>query len=192
VRPVVAWPAFVGMTACLALAACTRLGVPPSGAVGRSGAATATSGAPGTTVVPATSTEPQDQQILSAWSAAERAFDTAALTADAAEPALAATMVEPQLDVERSWLASLRAQGQIATGQITFGPALVRHGPSGAVQVQSCAHDAEIVVSASTGQPVAGIAGEVADELVTATMVSSGGEWKLEAQTVGVGQCAAS
>ncbi len=101
-------------------------------------------------------------------------------------------MVEPQLDVVRSWLASIHAQGEIATGQISFGPAQVQHGPSGTVQVQSCAHDAEIVVTASTGQPVPGIAGEVADELVTATMVSNGGEWKLEAQTVGVGQCTGS
>jgi hypothetical protein len=55
--------------------------------------------------------------------------------------------------------------------------------------VRACAHDEEIVVSATTGQPAPGNPGHSDFELFESTMTLTGGEWKLETQHVGAGQC---
>jgi hypothetical protein len=128
-------------------------------------------------------------QIVAAWLSAEQAFATAALTSDPSEPDLAATTVDPQLTWTRSLLARMRAAGQIARGRIHYGPPSVKLVGPGEATVQSCADDAEIVISASTGSPAPGVPGQVDFELFDSTMELSGGEWRLVTQRVGVGQC---
>lgn len=128
-------------------------------------------------------------QIVSSWVAAQQAFDSAALTADPNEPALAVTTISPQLDATRSLLAAMRSSGQIAKGEARYGIPKIVMMATGLASVESCVHDAEIVVSASTGTPVPGVSGSVAFELLTSTMELSGGGWKLMTQSVGVGQC---
>jgi hypothetical protein len=128
-------------------------------------------------------------QIVAAWLSAEQAFDTAALTSDPSEPDLVATTVDPQLAWTRSLLARMRAAGQIARGRIHYGPPSVKLVGPGEATVQSCADDAEIVISASTGSPAPGVPGQVDFELFDSTMELSGGEWRLVTQRVGVGQC---
>jgi hypothetical protein len=128
-------------------------------------------------------------QIVSAWLSAQRAFGTAALTSDPSEPALAATTVAPQLDWTRALLARMRIAGEISKGPVQYGqPKVVAFSANQAV-VQSCEHDAEIAISAASGQPVPGMPGQVDFELFTSTMELTRSGWKLSTQTVGVGQC---
>jgi hypothetical protein len=177
----------------LLLSACGRVPEPPTGQ------AMGTDTARGIHRVPSTSTSRTPErssdrsvladQIVAAWLSAEQAFATAALTSDPTEPDLAATTVDPQLTWTQSLLARMRAAGQIARGPIHYGPPSVTLVGADEATVQSCADDAEIVVSASTGSPAPGVPGQVDFELFDSTMELSGGEWRLVTQRVGVGQC---
>ena len=176
-------------TCLLVLTACANVRDP---AAGRAMKADRSLDIPGPVAssVPATSDRlVLSSQIVSAWFSAQQAFETAALTADPFEPDLAVTTMDPQLTSTRSLLARMRAAGQIARGGVRYGRPVVKLiGPDEAI-VQSCAHDAEIVVSASTGAPAPGVPGQVDFELFDSTMELSDGEWRLVTQQVGVGQC---
>jgi len=127
--------------------------------------------------------------IVSAWLAAESAFENAARTPDPSVPELAATTVAPQLPWSQSLLAQMAAAGEGAEGPVEYGhPQVVSRSATRAV-VRSCLHDQEVVISLADGQPVAGPAGQVAYELFESTMVRTDSGWKLEAQTIGVGRC---
>lgn len=130
--------------------------------------------------------------VISAWIAAELAFENAARTADATAPELAATTVAPQLPSSELLLTLIRLAGEVATGPVAFGdPQVVTLGPDLAT-VRACVHDSEVVVSAATGRPVPGMLGQVDFELFSSTMELTASGWKLADQTVGVGQCSGS
>ncbi len=121
--------------------------------------------------------------------AAERAFENAARTPDPSAPELAATTVAPQLPWSQSLLAQMAAAREGAEGTVEYGrPQVVSRSAASAV-VRSCLHDQEVVISLDDGQPVPGPAGQVAYELFQSTMVRIDSGWKLETQTIGVGQC---
>ena len=127
--------------------------------------------------------------VISAWTAAQLAFENAVRTADATAPELAATTVVPQLAWAESFLTLVRAAGEVATGPVAFGdPRVVSQGPDLAT-VWACVHDSEVVISAATGRPVAGVLGQVDDELFTSVMERTASGWKLANQSVEVGQC---
>lgn len=128
-------------------------------------------------------------QILSAWLAAEKSFDTAALAADADQPDLAATTIAPQLTWSQTLLQRMKGSDQIARGAVNYGkPEVVRNSADSAT-VTSCVYDAEIVVSVGSGRPVPGIPGQVDHELFESIMRSTTTGWKLSTQTVGVDRC---
>jgi hypothetical protein len=127
--------------------------------------------------------------VVSAWMSAEEAFGTAALSGNPDEPSLAATTVASQLDWSRALLVRMRADGQVARGPVIYGHPRVTMLRNDLATVESCADDAEIVVSATSGQAVPGIPGQVDFELFSSTMHRTGGVWELETQSVGVGQC---
>lgn len=127
--------------------------------------------------------------IVSAWLAAEQAFENAARTPDPSAPELAATTVAPQLAWSQSILAQMAAAGEGAEGPVGYGhPQVVSQTATRAI-VRTCMHDQEVVISLTDGEPVPGPAGQVAYELFESTMVSVDSGWKLESQTIGVGQC---
>jgi hypothetical protein len=127
--------------------------------------------------------------VISAWIAAQLAFENAVRTADATAPELAATSVVPQLAWAESFLTLVRAAGEVATGPVAFGdPQVVSQGPDLAT-VRACVHDGEVVISAATGRPVAGVLGQVDYELFTSVMERTASGWKLANQSVEVGQC---
>lgn len=173
----------------LLLSACGRVPDPPTGQVMRTETARGTAGVTSASTSRTSDRSVLSDQIVAAWLSAEQAFDTAALTSDPSEPDLVATTVDPQLAWTRSLLARMRAAGQIARGRIHYGPPSVKLVGPGEATVQSCADDAEIVISASTGSPAPGVPGQVDFELFDSTMELSGGEWRLVTQRVGVGQC---
>jgi hypothetical protein len=101
-------------------------------------------------------------------------------------------MVSPLLDSVRTNLAQLQAQGDIAKGPIYFGNPHITARGTGGTEVVSCIHDEEIGIVAKTGQPVPGVAGQAAFELVTSIMQSTSDGWKQADQTVEVSNCATS
>jgi hypothetical protein len=131
----------------------------------------------------------ESSQVLSAWWAAQEAFDTAALTADSYQPSLAATTVSPQLDLSRLLLEQMAAAGELGQGSVDNGHPRVLAIDGNVATVRSCVDDSEIAVFAATGQPVPGILGEKDFELFTSTMERGTNGWKLSAQALGVGQC---
>ena len=128
-------------------------------------------------------------QIVAAWLASQRAFETAALTADPSEPALAATTIDPQLSSTRALLDKMHAAGQIARGTRHYGKPTVLAFQANVAIVRSCDYDTEVAVWAASGQPVPGVPGQVDFVWVTSTMELTGTGWKLFTQTVGTGQC---
>ena len=80
-----------------------------------------------------TSPSPATNTIISAWFAAQRAFDAAAIDSDAHSPRLAATMISPQLEHVRENLQTFASLGYGARGPTYFGKPKVRdqsRGPS--------------------------------------------------------------
>ncbi len=143
----------------------------------------------------ASPSSPTDQAsespVISAWIAAQRAFEDSVRTADATAPELSATTVTPQLSWAESFVTLVRMAGEVARGPVAFGdPQVVRQGPRLAT-VRACVHDDEIVVSATTGHPVTGVLGQVDVELFTSIMERTASGWKLANQSVEVGQCSA-
>jgi hypothetical protein len=131
-----------------------------------------------------------DDEIASAWQAAEYAFEAAVRSADPFQPDLQATTVEPLLGEIRQMLAQMQSDGEIATGPVHLGaPKIVTVGAEAAT-VTSCAWDAEIVVLAATSEPVPGILGQVEVERITSTMERTVSGWKLAEQTVEADPCA--
>ncbi|MGB7050683.1 MAG: hypothetical protein WBG41_03860 [Acidimicrobiales bacterium] len=128
-------------------------------------------------------------EIVAAWRSAEQAFEDAALVPNPAEPALEATTVDPQLSFTQALLGGMQASREVARGPVDLGEPRVVASTANEATVRSCLHDAEVVVSKTTGQPVSGIEGRVADELVVSLMVKTEGEWMLSDQTVREDEC---
>ena len=64
---------------------------------------------------------PPASPVVSAWLAAEVAFEEAALTADPDQPDLAATTVAPQLPWSQSLLAQMQSSGEVSRGPVDHG-----------------------------------------------------------------------
>ncbi len=127
--------------------------------------------------------------IVSAWIAAEQAFDDAARSADPDQPELAATTIDPQLTWSQEVLTQMRQGGQVAVGLNRFGHPRVLSNRGGLATVEACAHDAEIVVQVATGIPVPGEPGQVDDDHFVSTMQLTATGWKLADQSVEANQC---
>ena len=151
-------------------------------AAGTSAVAGTVAGTPGNSSI-------DSEQVVAAWIAAQQAFDSAALSADPSTPGLAATTVPPQIDASRSLLEQMSEADEHAEGVVRFGTPRVVSMQATLAEVRSCVHDGEIVVSATSGVPVAGVLGEVDYELFESTMESTPDGWKLMTQTVGAGAC---
>jgi hypothetical protein len=179
-----------GLALCaLSTAACTHSRSSATGRANGVGRSRGTVPPPSPDGGPPASRALKSTQILSAWWAAEEAFDTAALTDDSDQPSLAATTVSPQLDLTRLLLEQMAAAGEQAQGSIDNGHPRVVAIDGDVATVRSCVDDTEIAVFAATGRPVPGLLGEKDRELFTSTMQQGANGWKLSAQTLGVGQC---
>lgn len=130
--------------------------------------------------------------IISAYSASWNAFDHAAQTSDANDPALAATMVDPLLSAVRQNLATWRQQGIVNTGGMATQPHVDSMTPTSAVVID-CAYSTLIEVYSSTGQPVPGQPGGTAPEYdgVRSTLLLTAQGWKVSDQKLQLGSCPA-
>lgn len=124
-------------------------------------------------------------QIASGWLAAERAFESAARSADAYEPDLLATTAAPILATATGYLQHMRASDEIATGPpADLGSPVVAQVSARLATVEDCAYDSEIVVDRLTRRPVSGIAGQIEHERFSSVMERTTTGWELAEQSV--------
>ena len=126
--------------------------------------------------------------VLAAYRAGWAAFEQALATANPADPALAATMVDPQLQRVKANLLADQRQGMVGRGTTTLHPRVVSIAGSTATVVD-CAYSQAELFYESTGKPVPPVTPPENDG-VTATLVLTGGKWKVYKQIVTDGKCA--
>ncbi len=137
---------------------------------------------------PTTTTDPVGTAVLQAYRAGWAAFEHALTDANPEDPALMATMVAPQLTGVRANLLADQQQGMVGRGTFTLHPKIASLTATTATVVD-CAYSTSVLVYAKTGKPVPPITPPENDG-VQATLVLTGGTWKVSKQTVTDGKCA--
>jgi hypothetical protein len=142
-----------------------------------------------TTSIPAATTtlDPTAAAVLSAYRAGWAAFEQALSTADAADPALAATMVAPMLQEVRRNLVSDQVNGIVGRGGVQLHPR-VAHVTATSATVVDCSYSTSELVYSSSGKPVPPVTPPEHDG-VLATLTFVGATWKVSDQTVTEGTC---
>jgi len=143
-----------------------------------------------TTSIPVTSTtfDPTSVAVLSAYRAGWAAFEHALTTANPSDPALVATMVEPQLQSVKANLFADKRAGMVGRGTTTLHPKVMALSATTATVVD-CAHSTAELIYASSGKPVPPVTPPENDG-VRASLVLSGSTWKVSKQKVTEGTCA--
>jgi hypothetical protein len=146
--------------------------------------------APATTSPASTSstTTSQAAAVLAAYRASWTAFEQALADANPNAPALAATMIDPQLQGVKANLLSDQIHGMIGQGTFTLHPRITSLTATTATVVD-CAYSTAELVYKTTGKPVPPITPPENDG-VTSTLVLTDGAWKVYKQTVTDGSCA--
>lgn len=126
--------------------------------------------------------------VLAAYRAASGAFEQALATANPADPALATTMVDPQLQSVKANLLADQRQGIVGRGSVTLHPKLLTLSGSTATVID-CAYSTTELVYKATGKAVPPVTPPENDG-IRATLDLTGGSWKLAKQTVMEGSCA--
>lgn len=137
---------------------------------------------------PTTTTDPAEASVLAAYRAASAAFEQALATANPAFPALATTMVDPQLQSVKANLFADQRQEIVGRGAVALHPKLAALSGSTATVVD-CAYSTTELVFKATGKPVPPVTPPENDG-IRATLVLTGGAWKVAKQTVTEGSCA--
>jgi len=135
-----------------------------------------------------TTADPVAASVLAAYRASSAAFEQALATANPADPALAATMVDPQLQSVKANLLADQRQGIVGRGTVTLHPKVVAISGSTAMVVDCVYSTSELVYEAS-GKPVPPVTPPENDG-IRATLDLTGGSWKLAEQAVTEGSCA--
>ena len=125
--------------------------------------------------------------VLAAYRASSAAFAQALATANPADPALATTMVDPQLQSVKANLLADQRQGIVGRGTVTLHPKVVAISGSTATVVD-CVYSTSELVYEATGKPVPPVTPPENDG-IRATLDLTGGSWKLAKQTVTEGSC---
>lgn len=121
-----------------------------------------------------------DSAITAGWRAAFEAFDVASRTENWTSPALAATVVQPQLGIDTHNLMLENEAGYIAVGHDTVLRVNVVKRSGQVATVVACTDEHEIVVSGSTHEPVPGVLGAPGLAGFTSIMVETPSGWKIE------------
>ena len=170
----------------LVLSACAST---PSGAPSTTG----TKAPIASTSIPATTTTttlvPTSATVLNAYRAGWVAYDQALATANAYDPSLAATMVDPLLQKVRANLLGDRNDGIVGRGNVELHPKITSLTSTTATVVD-CTYSSSELVYATTGKPVPPVTPPENDG-VRSILVLSGSRWKVSQQSVTEGQCPA-
>jgi len=135
-----------------------------------------------------TTTDPVGTAVLQAYRAGWAAFEHALTDANPEDPALMATMVDPELQQVKANLLADQRQGMVGHGTTTLHPKIVALSATSAT-VTDCAYSTAELVYQATGKPVPPVTPPENDG-VTSTLVLSGGTWKVYKQIVTDGKCA--
>ncbi len=163
----------------LFLGACGGGSVPPAG---HAGASPPTFRRPTSSVV-----DPASVAVLQAYRAGWAAYDRALATANAYDPGLPATMVDPLLQKVRANLLADRNGGIVGRGSVVLHPK-VASLTAGTASVVDCTVSSSELVYAATGKPVPPLTPPQHDGVQT-TLVLTGGVWKVSQQAVSEGKC---
>ena len=125
--------------------------------------------------------------MLAAYRAGWGAFEQALADANPADPALPATMVDPQLPRVKANLLADQRQGMVGRGTTTLHPKITALSATSATVVD-CAYSTAELVYQATGKPVPPVTPPENDG-VTSTLVLAGGTWKVAKQIVTEGKC---
>ena len=126
--------------------------------------------------------------VLAAYRVGWAAFEHALADANPEDPALAATMVDPQLQQVKANLLADQREGMVGRGTTTLHPKITALSATSATVVD-CAYSTAELVYQATGKPVPPVTPPENDG-VTSTLVLSGGTWKVAKQIVTDGKCA--
>ncbi|MDA8285803.1 MAG: hypothetical protein M0Z42_21435 [Actinomycetota bacterium] len=129
-----------------------------------------------------------DAAVLAAYRAGWAAFEHALADANPEDPALSATMVDPQLQQVKANLLADQRQGMVGRGTTTLHPKISALSATSATVVD-CAYSTAELVYQATGKSVPPVTPPENDG-VTSTLVLSGGTWKVAKQIVTDGKCA--
>ena len=151
-------------------------------------AATTRPSSPVSTTSPASTVSPTEAAVLAAYRAASHAFQQALADANPDDPSLVATMTGPQLQGVRANLYADQRQGIVGRGSATLHPKIAALSSTSATVVD-CVYSTIELVYKATGKPVPPVTPPENDG-VTATLVLSGGQWKVYKQIVTDGRCA--
>lgn len=139
------------------------------------------------TSAPAT-TDQASAAVLAAYRAGWAAFEQALASANPEDPALAATMLDPQLQSVKANLLADQRQGVVGRGTTALHPKIAAISASTATVVD-CVYSTAALVYKTTGKPVPPVTPPENDG-VRATLTLVGGAWKVSKQTVTDGSCA--
>jgi hypothetical protein len=173
--------AVAAMSLAFVLSACGRAHISAS-PIKRAKSGTTTS-----VSAPATTLDPNAEVVLQAYRAGWAAYDRALATANAYEPTLPATMVDPLLQKVRANLLADRNSGIVGRGSVVLHPK-VSSLTAGTASVVDCTFSSSELVYAVTGKPVPPLTPPQHDG-VQATLVLTGGAWKVSQQSVSEGKC---
>jgi hypothetical protein len=140
-----------------------------------------------TTIVATTTTNPQEAAVLAAYRAAWAAFEHAGVTANAFDPLLPETMIDPVLQQVRRNLVGDKAHGAVARGTFTLHPHILAVTATAATVVD-CAYSTSVLVYAATGKQVPPVTPPEYDG-IKATLALVGSDWKVSQQVVTEGHC---
>jgi hypothetical protein len=143
-----------------------------------------------TSITKATSTPAGGRKaaVLAAYRAGWSAYEAALAAANAADPALAATMADPLLQRVKANLYAYQRQGIVGRGPVDLYPKVVTVSSSTATVVD-CTFSSSELVYKSTGKAVPPVTPPEHDG-VRATLVLTAGTWKVSQQSVTEGKCA--
>lgn len=150
-----------------------------------------TAAPPTTRAQPTTTTttdDPTSVAVLQAYRASWNAFEHALADANPANPELAATMLDPQLEGVKANLVADQRQGIVDQGTFALHPKITALSATAATVVD-CAYSTSVLVYASTGKPVPPITPPENDG-VQSSLVLTGSTWKVAKQNVTDGTCA--
>jgi hypothetical protein len=141
-----------------------------------------------TTASSTATTDPEAASVLAAYRSAISAFVQAEVAANPYSPALAATMVNPELQLVRRNLLGEQHDGEVARGNLTLHPRVLSISGDQAVVVD-CAYSTLALYFASSGKPVPPVTPPENDGHRATLLQVSPGSWRLMAQTITEGSC---
>lgn len=177
--------ALVAVSVTLAACGSSPSAAPPTTSVPSASTSTPTTNAATTTSQPSA----EETAVLTAYRAGWAAYEHAVATANPADPALQATMVNPVLHQVIGNLVTYNMEGIVGKGSIALDPHVVSIDGTSATVVD-CAYSSSFLVYKKTGKQVPPVT-KPEHDADKATLVLVGSTWKTKSRQITEGSCPA-